>query len=67
MSQLAICFCWFPCIAYPSALRIEVMCSSEMQGCLIVALLATCFHAVFLLGLFFNLEDEDDMILQNVD
>jgi hypothetical protein len=27
---------------------------------------ATCFHAGFLLGLFFNPEDEGDMLLQNV-
>jgi hypothetical protein len=31
-----------------------------------IALLATCFHAGFLLGLFFNLEDGGDMFLQNV-
>jgi hypothetical protein len=28
---------------------------------------ATCFHAGFLLGLFFNPEDGGDMFLQNVD
>jgi hypothetical protein len=30
------------------------------------ALLATCFHAGFLLGLFFNPEDGGDMFLQNM-
>jgi hypothetical protein len=30
------------------------------------ALLATCFHVAFLLGLFFNLEDGGNMFLQNV-
>jgi hypothetical protein len=30
------------------------------------ALLATCFHAGFLLSLFFDLEDEGDMFLRNV-
>jgi hypothetical protein len=30
------------------------------------ALLVTCFRAGFLLGLFFDPEDEDDMFLQNV-
>jgi hypothetical protein len=28
--------------------------------------LATCFHADFLLGLFFNSEDGGDMFLRNV-
>jgi hypothetical protein len=31
-----------------------------------VALLATCFHADFLLGLFFNPEDGGNMYLRNV-
>jgi hypothetical protein len=30
-------------------------------------LLATCFHAGFLLGLFFDPEDGNDIFLQNVD
>jgi hypothetical protein len=30
------------------------------------ALLATCFHAGFSRGLFFDLEDRDDIFLQNV-
>jgi hypothetical protein len=30
------------------------------------ALLATCFHAGFFFGLFFDLEDEADMFLRNV-
>jgi hypothetical protein len=30
------------------------------------ALLATCFHASFLLGLFFNPQDGHNMLLQNV-
>jgi hypothetical protein len=30
------------------------------------ALLATCFHASFLLGLFFDPEDGGDMFLRNV-
>jgi hypothetical protein len=30
------------------------------------ALLVTCFHAGFLLGLFFGLEDGGDMFLRNV-
>jgi hypothetical protein len=30
------------------------------------ALLATCFHAGFLLGLFFDPEDGSDMFLRNV-
>jgi hypothetical protein len=29
------------------------------------AKLATCFHAGFFLGLFFNLEDESDKFLRN--
>jgi hypothetical protein len=29
-------------------------------------LLATCYHAGFLLGLFFNPEDGGDMVLRNV-
>jgi hypothetical protein len=31
------------------------------------SLLATCFHAGFLFGLFSNPEDEGDIFLQNVD
>jgi hypothetical protein len=30
------------------------------------ALLATCFHPGFLLGLFFDLEDGGDMFLRNI-
>jgi hypothetical protein len=30
------------------------------------AQIATCFHAGFLLGLFFDPEDEGDMFLRNV-
>jgi hypothetical protein len=33
---------------------------------LLVTLLATCFHAAFLLALFLNPEDRDDMFLRNV-
>jgi hypothetical protein len=32
-----------------------------------VALIATCFHSDFLLGLFFHPEDGGDMFLRNVD
>jgi hypothetical protein len=32
----------------------------------LLALLATCFYAGFLLGLFFDLEDGGDMFLRNV-
>jgi hypothetical protein len=31
-----------------------------------LALLATCFHVGFLLGLFFNLEDGGDMFLGHI-
>jgi hypothetical protein len=40
------------------------MLSIESQ--LTQALLATCFHAAFLLGLFFDPEDGGNMFLQNV-
>jgi hypothetical protein len=32
----------------------------------IIALLSTCFHTGFLLGLFFDPEDGGNMFLQNV-
>jgi hypothetical protein len=35
-------------------------------GCALQALLATCFHAGFLLVLFFDPEDGGGMFLQNV-
>jgi hypothetical protein len=36
------------------------------SGYLIIDVLATCFHAGFLLGLFFDPEDGGDMFLRNV-
>jgi hypothetical protein len=35
-------------------------------GCILLAQLATCFHAGFLLGLFFDPEDGGDMFIRNV-
>jgi hypothetical protein len=37
---------------------------AENRG--IEALFATCFHAGFLYGLFFDLEDGGDMFLRNI-
>jgi hypothetical protein len=36
------------------------------KGTFFKHLLATCFHAGFLLGLFFDPEDGDDIFLRNV-
>jgi hypothetical protein len=49
-----------PSLLFKLSQKIELFIISE------VALLATCFHAGFLLGLFFNPEDKDDMFLRNL-
>jgi hypothetical protein len=41
--------------------RVKVGC----KYCLLTCLFATCFHVSFFLPLFFNLEDEGNMSLQN--
>jgi hypothetical protein len=43
----------------------ESSCHSALYS-LVSVLLATCFHAGFILGLFFDPEDRGDMLLRNV-
>jgi hypothetical protein len=44
----------------------EVLTAMVMKSSNLWALLATCFHVGFLLGLFFDPEDGGDKFLQNI-